>query len=280
VARWHLLPASGSTDERLAALRTFLHTAGLDYPVVLKPDVGERGAGVAILGTAAEARRYLEATPGTVLAQEFVPGVEFGVFYYRLPGEPAGRIFAITDKRFPEVVGDGRRTLEALILADDRAVCLAPLFLARHATRLDQVPAAGERVRLVDLGTHSRGATSHDGEAVRTPALEAAIDTLSRGYEGFWFGRYDLRAPTVEDVRRGTRFKVIELNGSGAEATNIYDPGTTLRSAYRVLRRQWALAFEIGARNVAAGAKPTSLREMLQLLGVRRREMRSHFHTT
>lgn len=276
VARWELIPSDGSLDDRVARVREFMSAAGIAFPVVLKPDVGERGGGVAIVPDEAAARRYLALTREPILAQEYVPGVELGVFYYRFPGESRGRIFAITDKRFPTVVGDGRRTLEHLILADERAVVWARMLCGRFASRLATVPAEGDAVRLVELGTHSRGATFYDGEWARTPALEAAIDELSRGYAGFWFGRYDIRAPSADAARAGTGFKVIELNGAAAEATNIYDPRNRLSAAYRVLRRQWAILFEIAARNVAAGATPASLREMIGLLRVHRRAVRSH----
>ena len=44
---------------------------------------------------------------------------EVGVFYYRFPDEERGHIFSITKKEFPCVVGDGRRSLEKLIRADE-----------------------------------------------------------------------------------------------------------------------------------------------------------------
>jgi hypothetical protein len=201
-----------------------------------------------------------------VVAQERVDGAEFGVFYYRLPGEPTGRIFAITDKRLPTVTGDGRRPLEQLILADERAVCSARFFLRRHAARLSWVPAAGETVQLTPLGTHSRGAMFLDGAQFLTPALERAIDRLSQGYEEFWFGRYDVRAPSAEALMAGGPFTVLEVNGVSSEATSIYDPRHGLGHAYRTLFAQWRLAFEIGRRNVAAGARPTRVREILALL--------------
>ena len=278
IARWRLLPPA-QPSIRLAALERFMAEAALTWPVVLKPDVGERGGGVGIVRSADDARRYFEGTGEPIVAQEFVPGVEFGVFYYRVPGEPRGRIFAITDKRFPEVTGDGRSTLERLILGDDRAVSMAPFFMAKHAARLDDIPPAGVTVRLVDLGTHSRGSAFFDGEWVRTPALEAAIDQLSRGYDGFWFGRYDLKAPTAEAVRQGRDFKVLELNGATAEATSIYDPKNRLVDAYRILRRQWAILFEIAARNVAAGAKPATVGELVRLVAAHRRSLGAHVRT-
>lgn len=277
VARWALLPTA-SVSVRMAALETFMADAHLDWPVVLKPDVGERGGGVAIVRSADQARRYLEGTTEPILAQEFVSGVEFGVFYYRIPGEGRGHIFAITDKRFPAVTGDGVATLEELILAHDRAVAMAPFFLALHAARLDQVPAAGQTIPLVELGTHSRGAEFFDGEWVRTPALEAAIDALSQGYAGFWFGRYDLKAPTVAQLREGTDFTVLELNGATAEATSIYDPSHRLIDAYRTLARQWSILFEIAQKNVAAGAQPATIPELIRLLDTHRRSLRAHVH--
>ncbi len=275
VARWRLLPAA-SPPIRLAALEQFMAEAALDWPVVLKPDVGERGGGVAIVRSAEQARRYLGGTDEPILAQEFVAGVEFGVFYYRIPGQPRGQIFAITDKRFPAVTGDGRATLEELILRDDRAVSMAPFFLSLHADRLDEVPPLGLSIPLVELGTHSRGSAFFDGEWVRTPELEAAIDELSRPYQGFWFGRYDLKAPTSEALREGRDFKVLELNGATAEATSIYDPKNRLRDAYRTLAKQWSILFEIAEKNVAAGARPATVPELVRLIDTHRRSLGAH----
>ena len=275
VAQWQLIPA-GSVDERDRQTASFIRERGLNYPVVLKPEVGERGGGVGILGSADEIRRYLERTDEPLIAQEYVGGVEFGIFYYRMPGRSTGEIFAITDKRFPAVTGDGESTVERLILADDRTVCMAPFFLALHARQLDRVPVFGEAVPLVTLGTHSRGSAFFDGEWVRTPALEAAIDELSQGYRGFWFGRYDVRAPTAEDLMAGREFKVLELNGATAEATSIYDPKNGLFAAYRVLRRQWATLYAIAAKNVANGARPSTIPELIRLMKRHRRSIQAH----
>jgi pimeloyl-ACP methyl ester carboxylesterase/membrane protein DedA with SNARE-associated domain len=279
VARWRLIP-EGSVQERAGAVARFVADHHLAYPIVLKPDVGERGGGVGILEDDEAVRHYLAQTAEPLIAQEYVGGVEFGIFYYRIPGTARGEIFAITDKRFPTVVGDGQRSLETLILADDRAVSMAPFFLDLHAERLDWVPGPGESFRLVQLGTHSRGSAFYDGEWIRTPALEAAVDELSRGYQGFWFGRYDVRAPSAEALKAGAQFTVLELNGATAEATSIYDPKNRLGTAYRILRKQWSLLFEIAARNVAAGARPATVRELLGLIGRHRRALHAHVEAT
>jgi hypothetical protein len=165
------------------------------------------------------------------------------------------------------VGGDGRRTLEELILADDRAVCLAPFFLRKLAARLAEVPAAGETVRLTELGTHCRGALFLDGwDEAWSDALEARLDALSRQREGFFFGRYDVRAPSAEALRARGEFRVLELNGVSSESTHIFDPKHSLWTGWRVLCAQWRLAFAIGAANRAQGARPAGWRELYRAI--------------
>ncbi|HEU5220254.1 MAG TPA: hypothetical protein VFU23_16450, partial [Gemmatimonadales bacterium] len=194
---------------------------------------------------------------------------------YRVPGDTRGRIFSITDKRLPTVTGDGRSTLETLILAGDRTVCIAGLLLPRYASRLWEIPARGEVIPLVELGTHCRGAAFFDGTSLVTPALEAAVDQVSRGFAGFQFGRYDVRAESDDALREG-HFRVIELNGVTSEATSIYDPAHSLAGAYRTLMRQWRIAFDIGAMNRAAGVRPATLRQLAGLLSRHRRARLGH----
>jgi hypothetical protein len=152
-------------------------------------------------------------------------------------------------------------------------VCSARFFLRQHADRLDWVPFLGQKVPLTLLGTHSRGALFTEGARLITPELTAAIDRLSRAYSGFWFGRYDLRAPDAEALKAGGPFTVLELNGVSSEATSIYDPAHSLMQAYRTLFAQWRLAFEIGRRNRDRGARPASPAELIRLL-------RHHWRTT
>jgi membrane protein DedA with SNARE-associated domain len=253
VARAALLGGSLAPEERVARACRFLEGNGLAFPVVLKPDVGQRGSGVTVVRSARELEERVRGWKGDAVIQEHVAGAEFGVFYYRRPGEERGRIFSITDKQFPTVTGDGRSTLEELILADERAVCMAAAYFAANAHRLLEVPPEGERVRLVEIGSHCRGALFLDGAWAKTAELEEAIDRVSRGFDGFYFGRYDIRTPSVEDFLRGRNFKVVELNGVTSEATHIYDPSNGLLDAYRVVFEQWRLAFEIGAANRARG---------------------------
>lgn len=263
VARYVCLSAALDGDARVSRARAFMRDAGISLPVVVKPDVGQRGDGVVVARSDAAFESAVRGMASDVIVQEYVAGVEFGVFYYRRPGERSGRIFSITDKQFPSVVGDGRRTLEELILADERAVCMASTYGRLHADALWEVPDAGELVQLVELGTHCRGAVFLDGDWAKTDALEAAIDEVARDFEGFHFGRFDIRAASAEAFVQGRGFKVVELNGVTSEATNIYDPTNGLVDAYRVLFAQWRLAFEIGAENRRRGHAPIGSRALV-----------------
>jgi hypothetical protein len=257
-----LLP-QGEPGQRLALAQEFMGQHRLQFPVVLKPDAGQRGSGVGIVRSPEQLREYLTHASFPAILQEYIPGEEYGVFYYRYPGDGRGRIFSVTEKRMPVLLGDGRRTLEDLVLADDRAVCMSDFYLRKNSTRAQQVPAAGERVQLVEIGTHCRGAIFLDGGDTITPALEEVIDRIARSFDGFFFGRFDIRVPSREDLAAGRNLKIIELNGVTSEATHIYDPKLNLFDAYRVLFQQWRIAFEIGDRNRAQGVRPASMGELL-----------------
>ena len=254
--RFTLLPPGDATRRRTMA-EQFMQEHRLQFPVVLKPDAGQRGSGVAVVRSAAELQEYLAHSEFPAIVQEYVGGREFGVFYYRYPGEKRGRIFSVTEKRMPLVTGDGQHTLEELILADDRAVCMADFYLRKNAPRAKDVPTAGEKLQLVEIGTHCRGAIFLDGAYTVTPALEMVIDQIAITVSGFFFGRFDIRVPSAEDFMAGRNLKVVELNGVTSEATHIYDPKLSVWEAYRVLFEQWRIAFEIGDRNRARGVRAT-----------------------
>jgi hypothetical protein len=268
VAAYSIIPGALQAYARVQKAHEFLDQHGLALPVVLKPDVGERGSGVAVIRSEGELEAYLQTAEEDTIIQRYVDGVEFGIFYYRYPGEAEGRIFSITEKRFPQVVGDGNRSVAQLILQDKRAVCLANVYLSRSRRPVDEVPMAGELIRLVEIGSHCRGAVFLNGSHLKTSMLEKAIDGISQRHPGFYFGRYDVRTPSIQALQDGF-FRVIELNGVSAEATHIYDPAISVLGAYRVLFRQWRLAFEIGAANRDHGVRPMPSFALAKLISQR-----------
>ncbi len=268
------LPRKFGVDEALARARELLATPGLDLPLVLKPDRGQRGEHVYIVRSEEELEARLEGLRADgrrdgpakkdLLLQEYVEGIEYGVFYQRPPDQERGRVLSITKKRLLELTGDGIRRLEQLILDDPRAVCMAKAYMANLADRLFEIPAEGERIRLVEIGTHSRGALFLDANHLLTPTLEEVIDRIAHTFEGFHFGRFDLRAVSEEALCEGRDFKILELNGLTGEATHFYDPKHSAGYAWKVLMTQWKDAFAIADANIARGARPATHREILR----------------
>lgn len=232
---------------------------GLAYPVVAKPDIGSRGAGVRLVKSDADLRHYVEMFPTdqTFILQDFVPyEAEAGVFYVRMPDEERGELFSLTLKYFPYVVGDGHSSLRELIERDPRAGRLTRLYLPRHSEHLDTVLPKGMPFRLAFAGSHARGAIFRNGESFITPEMSAAFDRVARSIPEFHFGRFDVRFKDLENLQRGKDFVIIEINGAGGEATHIWDSRMSLVQAYRSLMRQYRLLWEIAARNRKRGFRP------------------------
>lgn len=247
-------------EDRLTSIREICSQRGISYPFVLKPDIGQRGVGVKLIRSEAQALAYLKSTAAPILVQRYVEGPqEIGVFYYRFPSESRGHVFAITEKLFPFIEGDGHSTVAELIWRDPRARFMADKYLARFSGRESEVLAAGEALKLVEAGNHAQGCIFRDGMHLCTPALVERIDTISQKLDGFHIGRYDIRYSNEEDLRNGTNFQIVELNGAASEATSIYDARNSLFEAYRTLFRQWELVFAIGHTNRRCGYAPTPL---------------------
>lgn len=259
------LMAPGNTSSRIELLRAHVLARGWSFPLVFKPDEGQRGAGLKLVQDWGAATRYSETESRAILVQPYHPGPEeVGIFYYRFPGQASGRIFSITAKRFPEVVGDGRSSLEELILRHPRLRMQAGVFTRRHAADLSRIPAESERVPLALAGNHCQGTMFLDGASLLTPELERTVDAISQPFAGFYFGRYDVRYGSDEELKAGRGFQILELNGVTSESTNIYDPEIGLLAAYRTLFRQWTVAFQIGAENRKRGHPTSSIPALLK----------------
>ena len=263
-----LVAREGGQQSDAERALSLLEESGIVFPVVAKPDVSRRGTGVRLVHDAGELSRYLAEFPAgrRLLLQRYVPFEgEAGVFYSREPGEERGRIISLTLKYFPHVVGDGRSTLKELVLDDPRAGQVPQLYLPRIEKDLDRVLAPGERYRLVFVGNHCRGAVFRDGQSYVTEAMTERFDRLAKEMPGFYFGRFDVRFASFEDLMEGDGFVIIEVNGAGSEATHIWDADMTLGRAYRSLFEQVRTAFDIGAVLRKTGLRPMGPFRLLML---------------
>lgn len=223
------------------------------WPLILKPDVGQRGFAVRLVANIEEARDYFRVAPFPILAQEYCEWTnEVGVFYVRDPEKTEGSLFSVTQKILPNVEGDGTTPLGDLILRDKRARIIAATYFKRHEKDLGRILKLGESKILVKCGNHCQGAIFLDGAHLISPRLTNHIDQIAKRIPEFYFGRFDLKYENVDELSRGN-FKVIEVNGAGSEATHIWDSKMSLREAYATLFNQWRILFEISAKNYKRG---------------------------
>ncbi len=251
------IPASSTKEEVLSRLKE----GDLEFPVIFKPDLGERGFMVKRIQSAADVEAYLQQMKFDFIAQELVNlPLEFGVFYTRFPQEAHGRVTSVVKKEMLTVTGDGSSTLQQLILAKDRAKLQWETLKNTYRDRLTEVLKAGQTLELVSIGNHCLGTKFLDGTSLISPELSASFDRISQQIDGFYFGRFDLRCASEEDLAAG-RVKVMELNGCGAEPAHIYHPGYSLRKALRVLFTHWRNIFIIARENSRRGVPYTSWKE-------------------
>ncbi|MEO0512265.1 MAG: alpha/beta fold hydrolase [Planctomycetota bacterium] len=271
-----VLIGPGPSPERVNAAMDAVRDCG-GFPAILKPDAGQRGFAVRLARTEDDVRAYEAVMPRPFVAQAYHPGPEeCGVMVVRRPGADRHEVYSVTRKTFPSVVGDGVVALGELVWKHPRYRLQAPVFEERWGHRWDDVLGEGEVLRLAEAGNHSQGTMFSDGADLLTPELAEAIAELAGRFEGFDFGRFDLRYTSDEDLRAGRGFGVVELNGVTAESTNLYDPSWGVRRAYRTLFDQWRTAYEIGAFNRSRGVEPVRLGELVAALrGFYRRRPRA-----
>lgn len=238
-----------------------LQAANLSLPVIFKPDLGERGFMVEQIRDTSQIAPYLAKVRTDFLAQELVElPHEFGVFFVRHPRAKQGKVTSVVMKELLNVTGDGRSSLQELILKSDRAKLQWDRLQIKFARRLKDVLAAGEVLNLVPIGNHALGTKFLNGERLINERLHAKFDEIGRSIEGFYFGRFDLRCASIEDLYEG-RIRVLELNGCGAEPAHIYDPDYSFFKAVIVLLRHWRTIFEISRENHRNGIPYISISE-------------------
>ena len=239
---------------------------GFTYPLIAKPDVGERGWRVEKLGRWEDLVNYIQSKPADFLIQEYVDEpLELGVFYYRMPGQERGVVSSIVQKEFLTIRGNGRNCIEELISQNERAILQLPALRKTYGHRFHEIPAVGETITLVHIGNHSKGTKFLNANHLITPQLVDVFDRISAGIDGFYFGRYDLRCRSVADLYAGRHIKIMELNGAGAEPAHIYQPGFSLREAYQVLFHHWRVLYEISRENHRRGVAYMTLREAINI---------------
>lgn len=239
-----------------------LQRAGLQFPLIGKPNIGGRGRGVKVLGNEQEVIDYARNAYLDFHIQEFVPWKkEAGIFYVRYPDQERGMITGIVGKEFLSVTGDGNHTIRQLLQQDKRALMYLASLQKIHGDGLNEILPPGEKRIVSPFGNHARGSKFLDVSHVTDDALTTVIDTICKQIPDFYFGRLDIRYESWEALKEGRNFSIIEVNGAGAEPTHIYDPGHSLIFAWKEIIRHWIILNRISRMNHKKGHRYLSLQE-------------------
>ncbi|GJM29988.1 MAG: D-alanine--D-alanine ligase [Cyclobacteriaceae bacterium] len=240
--------------------------SGIEFPVIVKPNIGSRGFLVTKIANESELETFLQEQNVDFLIQEFVDlPEEISILYYRFPNESQGVISSVTIKKLLTVRGDGYSSILELIKSMDRAKLQLASLQESHAN-LDYVPAEGETVELVPFGNHCRGAAFYNGNHLIDQKLVNIFNSISHQLQGIYFGRYDIKCRDFASLRNGNEFKILEINGVGAEPAHIYDPDYSLFRAFKDIHQQWNIIYRIGQFNRRNGTKTMTFKDGYRML--------------
>ncbi len=239
----------------------------INFPLIAKPDIGERGWMVEKLDNIQELEKYIQEAYFHFIIQDFIAyPIEFAIMYYRYPGDKKGKVNSVTIKEFLSVKGDGVSTVNELLKQNPRAVLQIPVLKDVLGKELDKVVKKDEVRELVSIGNHCRGTKFINGNHLIDTQLTEAFDDINKTTPGIFYCRYDLKCTSVEDLKNGKNIKILEINGVGSEPAHIYDPGFKLMDAYKALFHQWKTIYKISRINRKKGITYMTVKEASQTI--------------
>jgi hypothetical protein len=254
------LPKSMAVDQMdFDELQKMLAQAGITYPLIAKPDVGERGSDVSKIHAEDELKAYHDAASAKYIIQEFITyDIELGVLYSRMPNAQHGQVSSVTLKAFLSVTGDGFSSIEELMKQSTRARFQINRLRKHYGMALGVVLPLGVKKILEPIGNHCRGTQFIDANYLINEKMHQVFDAISIPIDGFYYGRFDLKVRSIEEMYAGQNIKIMELNGASSEPGHIYDSSNTLFRAYKDLTAHWKRLAEISKVNMNQGHKPVS----------------------
>lgn len=252
-----------------------IEAAGLRFPVIAKPDIGERGFRVQKINNMADLTAYVMHNKVAFLIQEFIGlPLEISVMYYQFPRETKGHITSICVKEMLHVTGDGKSTIAQLMAAYERASLQIERFEQAFPNLLTQIPAVGEKRLLEPIGNHSRGTAFLNGNRYIDDEVTEVFTRIGQQMEGVFYGRFDMKCESIELLRRGEEIKILEFNGVAAEPAHVYDPAYPLGATYRDIYRHWRILYEIYLRQKPLNVPVMTFREAISAVTKYRRYMK------
>lgn len=240
--------------EAVVSIQKKFVAGNLQYPVIVKPEVGGQGILLRKIDNEEALINYHSKNPFEYIVQQFVEyPMEVSIFYYRYPNQLTGHITGFLHKIPLLLTGDGKHSVEELITMHPKAGRYIKELRKKHAENFPKVLFPGEEYKLSYAANHNRGASFIDLKNDIDTQLISVIDKISLAVDDFFYGRYDIMCTSVDDLKEYKNFTILEYNGCGAEPNHFYDTGYTLPGAYKEILMHWKVLYEISRQNHKKG---------------------------
>lgn len=241
--------------------------SGLSFPIIAKPEIGERGWLIAKIYSIEELKEHIRIHQIDLILQPFITAhIEVSIMVYRYPDGTKSDVSSICLKEFLHVIGDGSSTMEELILARDRAVLQYEKLAAKYGHRFDEILRSGEYLLLEPIGNHCRGTKFINANAQIDDAIREVMTGILNTMTGVYYGRFDMKIDSWESLREGRGISIMEFNGTSSDPAHIYDPAYRLLRAYRDIAYHWGIMGRIARQNRSAGIKSIGVWRIISAL--------------
>jgi len=232
----------------------------LSYPIICKPDIGERATGVTFIYCDKQLQTYLKtARPNFILESFCDTKREFGLSWIQDPESEEYTIVSLVEKQIPFVVGNGKQTLLALIEKQYASMNVAPekrkkILSGFSNQEKKSIPNKGEEITIVRTASISYGTKFKKINIPKASRkkLSDLIGKMITEKNGVFVGRFDLRADSVADLLQG-KVKIIELNGIGGMPLEIYEPHILIDKKYEILFSYFEDVLAFAKKNIEYG---------------------------
>ena len=249
-------------SDTLSDVQNSFEKAQLQFPIVLKPTIGCRGLMVKKVETWSEITEHISQHPTTFLMEEFVDyPTEAAVLYWKHPETGKSGIQSVTIKEFLTVTGDGKSTVECLLMQNSRGILQLERLKKEKFDLLCSMPKMGETVVVEPIGNHCRGTKFLNFNHLITPEMVAAFDKIQADLPDCYVFRLDIKTPSVSDLQNGQNVKILEINGVGSDPAHIFDPQTPFFEIWAAYFRLWKTIYDVSTAQHRLGVPYMSVKE-------------------
>jgi len=233
----------------------------IEYPFILKPDKGERGFGVVKVNNREELLEKLHKVTDDFIIQEFIDfPLEFGILFYQNPKTNKGDISSICYKEMPFVIGNGVDELQELIFKKYNTLDFENINNQNSKKVLDE----NDHFLLEYIAHRNRSCLFKDYNSIYSNQIIETFSLITSKMENFNFGRFDVKAKTIESLTTGNDLKILEVNGVNSLPIHIFDPIHSFYKCYKDLYAHWFTIFQISKRNSSLGFKPMKTNDLIK----------------